>query len=66
MENISQILLDIFQKDNAPYLAVFFILTLAAIKMYVMGRRNTYRPNISDKVIIVTGSNTGIGFATVV
>jgi heterodisulfide reductase subunit A-like polyferredoxin len=37
------------------------ILLFIIIKLYVMGPRNQYHPDLSGKVVIVTGGTAGIG-----
>ena len=37
---------------------------LYLLKKYFEGGVNTHNPDLSDKVIIITGSNTGIGYQT--
>jgi len=43
-----------------------FILLLVLCKCFTAGGKNKYAPDLSGKVIIVTGSNTGIGFTAAV
>jgi len=38
------------------------LLCLAAFKRWVDGPVNSFKPNLDNKVVIVTGANTGIGF----
>ena len=41
------------------------LLFLGLIKYYMNGGTNRCFPNLANKVIIVTGCNTGIGYETV-
>ena len=44
--------------------AALIIVFLTICKCCVNGRTNKYKPNLFDKVVIITGSNTGIGYET--
>ena len=45
-------------------IAIAFSLLLIILKKYFNGSNNKYFPNLKNKIIIVTGSNTGIGYET--
>jgi len=45
---------------GAGSVLIFFIL----LKKFLNGSKNKYFPNLKDKIIIITGSNAGIGKAT--
>ena len=44
--------------------AVICGVVLGAIKYYMIGGKNKYYPGLHEKVIIITGANTGIGYQT--
>ncbi len=46
-------------------MAIACSLFLIMLKKYFNGSYNKYFPNLKNKIIIVTGSNTGIGYETV-
>ena len=51
---------------NINYLqyAAVFASFLGAVKFYMSGGKNKYYPGLHEKVIIITGANTGIGYQT--
>ena len=40
------------------------IITLVLLKAYINGGVNIHKPNMKDKIVIITGSNAGIGKST--
>ncbi len=45
------------------YVAVILAL-LWLLKIYFNGGVNTYHPDLSGKIVVITGANGGIGFQT--
>lgn len=46
------------------YAIISSLLTYISVKIYCIGGRNIHHPDISGKVIVITGANSGIGFET--
>lgn len=38
------------------------VLTLAILKRFFNGGKNGFKPDLTGKVIVITGANTGLGF----
>ena len=40
------------------------IIVIGLLKIYFNGGKNIYYPDLSGKIIVITGANTGIGFVS--
>lgn len=44
---------------------VAVVILLTVLRFWNNGGKNIHRPDLSNKVVVITGSNTGLGFITV-
>ena len=38
------------------------VLALGGLKRFFNGGRNSFKPDLTDKIVVITGANTGLGF----
>ena len=55
--------MDIFTENStAIAIGALTLASLTLIKLYLRGASNKYNPDMTGKIVIITGANTGIGY----